>query len=652
MTKVSIMSAQAGIYHFDGKPPDPEILAQMGEAIKHYGPDSGNTHIGGSLGMVYRAFHTTAESRLERQPFKSDRGNIFTWDGRLDNRDELIDLLSNDVTQASSDLAIVAAAFDQWDTHCFRKLVGDWAVTIWSSEKRELLFACDYMAIRHIFYYLKQDRITWSTDLASLVLFSGDKFCIDDDYIAGYLANDPDAHLTPYREIREVPPGQFVSVRNSRASIERFWRFSPKSRIRYNTDAEYEEHFRHLFRQSVRRRLRSDSPILAELSGGLDSSSIVCVADGILASEATSNSSEIITPRLDTISFYDKTEPNGDDWVYFPIVEHKRGRVGVHIDASRLGTAPSSLQRPEFSALPGNLGAWTELEAERAAGVRSGGYRAVLSGIGGDEFMGGIANPSAHLADLILQCKVVLFAKQLMAWSLIQRRPWIQSLWDVALDLLPPSLSQHFVKEGKVESWIDKDFAKRTKIALRQLEVDEHFGLWLPTRRSCVTSVMFMANKLAKGSPPPLALEELRYPYLDQNLVEFVLSIPASQLVRPGKGRLLMRRSLVGIVPHEILSRRSKQLGSRSAVVAIDKNREEVCTLFDSPLSALLGYINGTRFLEELTGARNGKDIHILKMLRTISLELWLCDLAARGLLNNDLLSSPLFAAMSLHAHA
>ena len=219
----------------------------------------------------------------------------------------LLPSLRSDLDASPTDVAIFAAAFDRWDTDCFRRIVGDWAVSIWKPEQRELLFAADYMAIRHIFYYLKNDRIWWSTDLSPLVLLSGDKFHIDDDYIAGYFAHDPDAHLTPYREIREVPPGQFVRIRNGSVSVERFWRFSPKSRIRYKTDAEYEEHFRHVFRQSVRRRLRSDSPILAELSGGLDSSSIVCMADDILAKEGAE------TPRLDTLSYYDKTEPNGDD---------------------------------------------------------------------------------------------------------------------------------------------------------------------------------------------------------------------------------------------------------------------------------------------------------------------------------------------------
>ena len=164
---------------------------------------------------------------MKNSPYFSHRGFILTWDGRLDNRPALIADLRSDLEANPTDVAIVAAAFDRWETDCFRRLVGDWAVSIWKPEQRELFFAADFMAIRHIFYYLKKDRISWSTDLSSLVLLSNDKFHIDDDYIAGYLAHNPDAHLTPYLEIREVPPGQFVRVRDGRAVTERFWRFSP-----------------------------------------------------------------------------------------------------------------------------------------------------------------------------------------------------------------------------------------------------------------------------------------------------------------------------------------------------------------------------------------------------------------------------------------
>ncbi len=640
------MSVQAGIWNFDGRPIDRKVLADFSESMKHQGPDGESCFVNGSVALLYRPFHITTESRREKQPYASRRGFVLTWDGRLDNRGQLIAELKSDLDPEPTDVAIVAAAFDRWESDCFRRIIGDWAASIWKPEARELLFAIDYMAIRHIFYYLKQSRIWWATDLAPLVLLSGDQFHIDDDYIAGYFAHDPEADLTPYREIREVPPGQLVRICNGKAFVERYWRFSPKSRIRYKTDAEYEEHFRHVLRQSVHRRLRSDSPILAELSGGLDSSSIVCVADDILAKEGAQ------APRLDTLSYYDRTEPHGDDWIYFQKIEHKRGRTGTRIDASILGTAPASLEYTEFDPLPGYLASGRHLEAERAAVIRNGGYRAVLSGLGGDEFLGGIPNPTAHLADLIVQFKFGTLAQQLMAWSLVKRRPWSHLLLQASMDLLPPSLAQYFVKQAKVEPWIEKNFAKRRKIAIRLLDVNEHFGLWLPTRRAYIGGVLLMASKLSKWKSSPLAMEESRYPYLDQNLIEFILSIPAGQLLRPGERRSLMRRSLAGLVPPEILSRRTKQFGARTPVVALEKNWDELHKAFDSPLSSNLGYVNPACFLEQVRAARNGKEIHTIRMLRTISLELWLRDLASRRLMDKLTHSPTRAATISLEASA
>lgn len=631
------MSVQAGIWNFDGRPVDRELLADFSESLQPQGPDGESSYLDDSIGMLYRPFHTTAESRREKQPYRSRRGFVVTWDGRLDNRDQLIADLRSELDNAPTDVAIVATAFDRWETDCFRRIIGDWAVSIWKPEQRELIFAIDYMAIRHIFYYLKKEHVWWSTDLTPLILLAGDKFHIDDDYIAGYFAHSPDADRTPYREIREVPPGQFVRIRYGKASVERYWRFSPKSRIRYKKDTEYEEHFRYVFRQSVRRRLRSDSPVLAELSGGLDSSSIVCMADDIIGKEG------IQAPSLDTLSYYDTTEPSGEDWTYFQMVEAKRGRAGIHIDASRLGTSPASFEYTDFCPLPGAIGSGQKLAVERADAVSSGGYRAVLSGIGGDEFLGGVPNPSAQLGDLIVQFKLVSLARQLMAWSVVKRRPWIHLLWQAAVDVLPPSLGQYFLKQAKIEPWIRKDFAKRTRLAIRQLDVDEHFGLWLPTRRSYIAGVLTMANNLAKYTGSAQTFEEVRYPYLDQTLIEFLLSIPASQMLRPGERRSLMRRSLAGIVPREILSRRTKQVGDRTPRVILENSWHELQNIYQTPLSSGLRFIDEDQLLKTICDARAGKSVSMVRVLWTISLEYWLRDLAARGLLDAPAASSLLF---------
>jgi asparagine synthase (glutamine-hydrolysing) len=622
------MSVQAGIWNFDGRVVDPALLAEFGKCLKDIGADGEFRRTANSIAMLYLPFHCTPESHQEQQPLLSRRGFVLTWDGRLDNRDELIAELRNDLAEDPPDSVIAAAAFDRWETEAFRRIAGDWAVSVWRGSDQELIFAVDYMAIRHIFYLLGQNHIWWSSHLAPLVFLSKQKFHLDEDYIAGYLAEDPDAHRTPYKEIREVPPGQFVRIGDKREQVERYWRFHLQSRILYKSDREYEQHFRYLFRQAVRRRLRSDRPILAELSGGLDSSSIVCMADSIVAKGEAHT-------RVDTLSYYDDTETNGDDSLYFPKVEQARGRRGHHIDTSKLARSSGLGQLSGWQALPGRLGSSLELECERADVVNVGGYRVVLSGFGGDEFMGAIPNPAPQLADLIVQFRIGSLARELMHWSLIKRRPWVHLLRQALMELLPVSLRVQFSKAISEDSWIDENLAKRNKIARRLIDVEYHFGLWLPTRRALVATFVAMSNKMAKRSLPSLAVEEIRYPYLDQDLVEFAISIPNSQLLRPGERRSLMRRALAGLVPHEILERKTKQFGARTPALTLETNWAELQAAFAAPISSEMGYINAPRFRQALLAAKEGKPVHLQRLFKTISLELWLKDLASCGLIAN-----------------
>src|SRR5882724_6513568 len=152
------MSVQAGMLNFDGRPADPTFVGNLSAAIEQYGPDGdGTTHIDGPLGMTYRAFHTTPESRLERQPHRSARGIVITWDGRLDNRDELIPQVWDELTDKQTDVAIVMAAYERWGTDCFRKLIGDWALSVWNPHDQAVVLARDYVGVRHLYYYPKYE---------------------------------------------------------------------------------------------------------------------------------------------------------------------------------------------------------------------------------------------------------------------------------------------------------------------------------------------------------------------------------------------------------------------------------------------------------------------------------------------------------------
>lgn len=620
------MSIQAGILHLDGAPADRALLARLSQDAAQFGPDGETIRVDGQIATLYRPFHTTQEAQLERQPYVTARGSVITWDGRLDNRDELAAGLGNGLTSEWTDVALVAQAFDKWATGCFSRLVGDWALCVWDPNDRTLTFAVDYLAVRHVYYYLSKTRLIWCSHLAPLVLNAGERFTVDDEYVAGYMALNQEPDYTPYRQIRAVAPGHFVRVCNGSVCAHAYWAPNPKVRIHYKTDAEYEEHFRHVFRQAVRRRLRSNAPVLAELSGGLDSSSIVCMADDILNHEGAQ------TPRLDTLSYYDLSEPQGDDLPFLTKVQEKRGRKGYTFDVQKY---PNSLfpQLASFQVTPGGLGGSSQAEEDYLRMWSSGGFKVLLSGVGGDELLGGVPDPSPELADLIVRLRPLRFAKRTAEWSLIKRRPWIQLAFQGALLLAPAKLQARVSKLCEVAPWMDLRFAKRVGLSMRHLGATERFGFWLPSRQQCAQTVALMSWQMA--ATREAGSEERRYPYLDQNLVEFLIAIPREQLLRPGERRSLMRRALAGTVPAEVLARRTKATSARRPLRALDNDWSRLESLFESPLATVrLGYFDESKFREAFTDAKNGKAPQLVRLLRALSLELWMRDVGQRGLIH------------------
>ena len=149
------MSVQAGIWNLDGKPINLEQLAGMSVSLKDYGPDGEGTAFDGPIGMLYRAFRTTVESAPNASLTSLLAETCLRWDGRLDNREELILDLGHTVGKDNSDVTIVAAAIDRWGTDCFAKLVGDWALAIWNSLEKRLILSRDYLGVRHLFTITK-----------------------------------------------------------------------------------------------------------------------------------------------------------------------------------------------------------------------------------------------------------------------------------------------------------------------------------------------------------------------------------------------------------------------------------------------------------------------------------------------------------------
>ena len=615
------MSVQFGRWNLDGKPVDSGYLERVGAALCAYGPDGGGSYSDENISILYYAFHTTKESRHETQPHISASGAVITWDGRLDNRADLIDELRNSLTVTSTDLAIVVAAYERWGTNCFAKLIGDWAFSIWIPSNRSLLLAKDPIGTRHVYYSFDNKQVSWSTILDPLVRLADKTFALNEEYIAGWLSMFPAVDLTPCVGVHSVPPSSFVLLRPGTHAVSKYWDFNPNEKIRYRTDAEYEEHFRTVFATAVRRKLRSDRPVLAELSGGRDSSSIVCVADNIIARGVA----EI--PRLDTISYYDDSEPNWNERPYFTKVEEKRGRTGWHINVAgpdreenAAPELPPEMQNDRFYAIPGFDG---RTSPEFGMCLASQGNRVVLSGVGGDEVMGGVPTAAPELENLIAGAQFGALAHQLKVWGLEKRKPWFHLFWEAVRGFFPPALVG-VPKHMQPAPWLQSNFAKRHWAALTGYPSRTKLFGPLPSFQEDLGTLDTLRRQLACSPLPFEPPFEKRYPYLDRGLLEFVFAIPREQLVRPTQRRSLMRRALIGIVPDEILNRKTKAFAARSPMVAISRDWAHFSEITRDMFSNSLGIVDRDRILEALQKVRRGEEVPMITLRRTLCLEGWL----------------------------
>jgi asparagine synthase (glutamine-hydrolysing) len=173
------MSALAGIFKYDPRNhvTGPE-LANLARGIDRIGPDGGGEYLQSNVGMVYRAFHTTAESHFECQPLVRE-GFVLAWDGRLDNRDEIRARAAANHEESPADVDLVFAAYREWGESCFAELMGDWALALWDPTRMRLILARDYIGVRRLFYRLDQEGVAWCSILEPLVLQSPCKLELD-----------------------------------------------------------------------------------------------------------------------------------------------------------------------------------------------------------------------------------------------------------------------------------------------------------------------------------------------------------------------------------------------------------------------------------------------------------------------------------------
>jgi asparagine synthase (glutamine-hydrolysing) len=612
------MSAILGRWSFDQQDRRNDCLAGMDSSIAPLGPDRLGSYVSEETKIFFHEFRTTPEST--EQPLVTSQGAVVCFDGRLDNREELIAALGC-LDSGCADALIVGAAYQRWHEDCFARLIGDWALSIWNPRERAVLLAKDSVGIRHLYFLLDSSSLCWSTALEPLVLLARNSLALDEEYLAGLLSRFPAPDRTPFAAIEAVSPASFVRIGVRKKSVHRYWDFDPGKQIRYRQDSEYEDHFRELFSKSIRRRLRSNAPVAAELSGGIDSTSIVSMADLVRKVECA------CPGPVKTVSYYDDSEPDWDERPYFTLVERKRGISGCHINAAGGETLFREYHGRQFPATP-----WSGLEPLPmenlfASYLASSGCRVLLSGLGGDQVLGGVPTALPELADLLSRTQVVRFAAQSIDWALAERT----TVWHLIANTVRPFLPRPASLASpsfRTPGWIRPQFAKRNEKALTGYRPRLRVFGGRPSFQENLIALDGVRRELAARPPSPDPLCERRYPYLDRDLLEFIYAVPREQLLRPGERRSLMRRALAGIVPDPVLHRRRKAVVTRRSRAAFLSNSVARANLAQEMLSDSIGVIDAGLFRKALDDSVHDREAQIVPLLRVLALEGWLRALA------------------------
>jgi asparagine synthase (glutamine-hydrolysing) len=538
----------------------------MLERLAHRAPDGRSLWHASSVALGHGMLRTTRESFGERQPVSNDEdGLTLVADARIDNRTELIAALdcATPTQDALSDSALILAAYRKWGSECALKLVGDFAFAIWDDKARQLFCARDPIGVRSIFYYCDEHLFAFATEIKALFEIPGVPRAIDEERIADHLVGDcRNSTHTFFRGIRSLPAGHTLSLDAREPRIRRYWDWNPRREIKLASDGEYEEAFRAAFTEAVQCRLRSAFPIGSTLSGGLDSSSIVCVARQLLPTAPQ--------PALHTFSAVFPGLPERDlRWIderqYVAAVVAGGHLIPHEIrgdELDPLGNLKEVLWHLDDPGVPFNL----YLHLAIYDGAREQGIRVVLDGVDGDTT---VSHGYERLPEL---------AKRLRFVTLLREARWVSRRapgrsWTTrrvlaahALQPLLPRSLEHLRSaalgvHNNAPRLLNKDFARRWCIQERANRLMKSQPSFKNARQSHLESfrspiiprVLELADK-ASGA----CSVEPRYPFFDRRLMELCLALPAGQKLAAGWGRSILRRAMQGILPPEVQWRPGK----------------------------------------------------------------------------------------------
>jgi asparagine synthase (glutamine-hydrolysing) len=518
---------------------DEAVFGRMLRTIDNRGPDGCGGWVHGPAGLGHQSLAVTREDADEPQPVVIEPF-VGVFDGRLDNRAELIDMLlpAPPGDRSVGDAELVVRAYAEWGDDCASHLLGDFGFAVWDSRRRRLFCARDRVGVRPLFYWQRGQNLVVSTDVRGVLAHPRLSKQPNEAQVAHLLANRfRDRRETLYAGVLRVPPAHTLTVESGRLSLERYWDVEVDRGTSTLDKVGYVDTLVALLSDAISCRLRARSAPTISLSGGLDSSLITALAVDSVRSSPSSppgvTATSVVYPGLSC----DESDYIGDVVGVLGLPSRRifwvpRDWEGICAEAARSAYVP-----PQPNAALGMF-------------VRDGLRRTVvIKGSGGDQWMKG---SPAHFVDLIRGwrfrelstlvregaglrlARVVLQAVRARTTDRV-RHPRARE----SVPWFGPALRQHIARHVEPDVSPPSGVAKSIQARYRALHAPSAAYNFEVTDQDAAGGHLAVAN-----------------PFYDVRLVQFAFDVPEVERWRGSDRRWLERRALVGRVPDRVALRR------------------------------------------------------------------------------------------------
>jgi asparagine synthase (glutamine-hydrolysing) len=539
------------------RPVDPQAVIK--KLSPFASPDkTGYLDNGGQSLLVQGVHWNTARSRLEPAPYSHDSRpfHAAAW-ARLDNRNELGDALSlpRPYLESLSDTELIALSYLKWQERCVDHLIGDFAFVIHDIENAKVFCGRDHMGVRPLYYAVTEGAFACATTLAAFQDMESIPHFIDPQWIAEYLTGlSMSFDRTPYTGILKLPPSHSLTVTKEGATLKKYHDLSDVPELSLKNSGDYVDAYREQLETAIHCRLDSEYPLGAELSGGVDSSTLTAFAARFMEKDLA---------RLHAFAFaHAEREPEH----IFAVSR------ACHIPHNHVFTGkkawPDDRRALALLGYPVEHGNATYHEPFYAL-AETLGIRTLLSGFGGDEFATTIHGSMVPLELIVKRQFRDLYRMlpgngmtRLLRLARLELRrirtdnfshPPFNPRFYRAFDQRWPL---HIVRD----TWTDRFDLKQRHYDqarfdagytdLKRFTLEQRWQPFVPTRmENC--SLMALGRRI-----------EYRWPLLDVRLVRFFLSVPANENYYRGMGRYLHRRAVQGIVPDKVAWKSGKDMGN------------------------------------------------------------------------------------------